>query len=97
MTARAPAVEFARKGANPTLMTIELIRGALRQAPGPVSRNRLLESLSEWGHGTSRQSLNAALAFLMADGVVFEGSKGLQILSEAQGPLRELVLRKRTR
>jgi hypothetical protein len=97
MTSPAPAVEFARKGANPTLMTIELIRGALRQASGPMSRNRLLESLSEWGHGTSRQALNAALRFLMADGVVIEGSKGLQYLSEAQGLMLETILRKRSR
>lgn len=97
MTLHAPPVEFARKGANPTLMTIELIRGALRQMHAPVSRNRLLELLSAWGHGTSRQSLNAALGLLMGDGLVMEGSKGLQWVPEAEGNIRDTILRKRTR
>ena len=96
VTPNAPPVEFARKGANPTLMTLELIRGALRQAPGPMNRNRLLKSLSAWGHGTSRQALNAALRFLASNGVVVEGSKGLQYVPEAEGRMLETIQRKRS-
>jgi hypothetical protein len=97
VTAHAPVVEFARKGANPTLKTIELVRGALRGAGEPLSRNAMLGLLSEWGHGTSRQSLSAALGLLMLDGLVVEGSKGLQWVPEADGVIRETILRKRRR
>ncbi len=68
---------FARPGANPTLETIEYIRGALSAAGGPLSRNQLLGILAEWGHATTRRSLNAALAFFIADGIVAEGLKGV--------------------
>ena len=68
---------YARPGANPTLETIEYIRGALSAAGGPLSRNQLLRILAEWGHATTRRSLNAALAFFLADGIVAEGQGGL--------------------
>lgn len=68
---------FSRSGANPTLETIEYIRSALSASGGPVSRNRLLGILAEWGHATTRRSLNAALAFFLADGIVAEGPGGL--------------------
>ncbi|MHB8634577.1 MAG: hypothetical protein ACYDBQ_11550 [Thermoplasmatota archaeon] len=55
-----------------------------------------MDLLSEWGHGTSRQSLNAALGHLMGDGLVMEGSKGLQWVPEAEGNIRDTILRKRT-
>src|SRR5271157_3239840 len=73
---RAPTPQFASPGANPTLETIEYIRSALRNDSGPMSRNQLLAILADWGHSTSRQSLNAALSFLEADGSVVFGSKG---------------------
>lgn len=87
----APKPEFARPGANPTLETLEYIRSALQRADGPVSRNRLLEVLSEWGHSTSRQSLNAALGFLGDDGSVAEGSKGLVWVPPASEPLMQII------
>ena len=91
-----PRLEFARPGANPTLETIEYIRTALRRSDGPVSRNALLETLAQWGHSTTRQSLNAALAFLGADGSVAEGSKGLIWVPQASEPLRKIILGGRT-
>ena len=56
-----------------------------------MSRNELLEQLAEWGHSTSRQSLNAALAFLAADGSIVEGSKGLLWVPPASPQLREII------
>jgi len=84
---KAPPSQFAKPGANPTLETIEYIRAALRGADGPISRNQLLAVLSRWGHSTTRQSLNAALAFLGEDGMVAEGGKGLIWVPEASGSL----------
>ena len=89
--AKAPEPRFARPGANPTLETIEYVRAALRAAPGPISRNRLLAALSGWGHSTTRQSLNAALSFLGAEGMVAEGSKGLIWVPQAAEALLEAI------
>jgi hypothetical protein len=89
--ARSPAPRFAKPGANPTLETIEYVRAALRSAAGPVSRNRLLAVLSKWGHSTTRQSLNAVIAFLADDGMVAEGSKGLIWVPEASERLLEAI------
>jgi hypothetical protein len=91
-SARAPRPTFARLGANPTLETVEYIRSALQHPDGPVSRNGLLDQLAEWGHSTSRQSLNAALAFLAADGNIVEGSKGIFWVPPASPQLREILL-----
>ena len=79
MTTLTPAQSrrFSRPGANPTLETIEYIRSALSAAGGPLSRNRLLGILAEWGHATTRRSLNAALAFFLADAIVAEAPGGL--------------------
>ena len=87
----APRPEFARPGANPTLETIEYIQLALREADAPISRNRLLAVLSEWGHSTTRQSLNAAIAFLGANGSVAVGSKGLIWVPPASAQLLEII------
>lgn len=89
--AKAPKSKFARPGANPTLATLELIRSALRNAGGPVSRNQLLERLASWGHSTTRQSLNAAIGFLAQDGSIAEGSKGLIWVPEASGTLLDAI------
>lgn len=78
-----PALEFARKRANPTLETIEYVRTILRAAQGPISRRDILRVLASWSHSTGRQSLNAAIEFLAADGYVAEGSKGLIWVPEA--------------
>lgn len=84
---RAPRLEFARPGANPTLESIEYVRSILRSAEEPISRNEILRVLSGWSHSMNRQSLNAALRFLAADGSVAEGSKGLIWVPEASGAI----------
>jgi len=82
-TARAPRLEFARRGANPTLESIEYVRSILKNAEEPLSRNNILRVLSDWAHSMSRQSLNAVIGFLAADGSVAEGSKGIIWVPEA--------------
>ena len=95
MLEHPPKPRFARPGANPTLQTIEFVRAVLQGADGPISRRAILEQLRAWGHGTSRPSLNAALAFLADEGAVVEGSKGLQWASPATGSVLETIRRKR--
>jgi hypothetical protein len=91
VSSRAPTLEFARRGANPTLESIEYIRSILRSAEGPVSRNEVLRVLSSWGHAMSRQRLNAALEFLAAEGCVGEGSKGMIWVPEASPQLAKVI------
>lgn len=93
---RAPSLEFARRGANPTLESIEYIRAILRNAEGPISRNEILRTLSNWSHSMTRQSLNAAIAFLAADASVAEGSKGLIWVPEASVELKAAISARRT-
>jgi hypothetical protein len=92
---RAPAPKFAKPGANPTLQSIEYVRAALMAAETPISRNGLLDQLKRWGHSMTRQSLNAALAFLAADGSIVEGSKGLVWVRPAAPAMREVIQRGR--
>jgi hypothetical protein len=68
---------YARRGANPTLETLEYIQTALAAAGEPVSRNRLLSVLASWGHTTTRRSLNVALDFFIAIGVLEEEGNGV--------------------
>ena len=82
---------FAKRGANPTLETLEYVRKALQSADGPISRNRLLETLAKWGHSTSRQSLIAAIEFYGDMAMIAEGSKGLIWVPEASDALREAI------
>src|SRR5437899_10323225 len=89
--AKGPRPRYARKGANPTLETIEYVLSALQKSDGPISRNRILATLARWGHSTTRPSLNAALAFLGDEGMVAEGSKGLVWVPEASPPLAEAI------
>ena len=91
-----PKPVYARRGANPTLETIEYIRAVLREARAPISRKQLRAQLTAWGHGTSGPSLNAAIGFLGEEGAVVEGSKGLQWVPLAQGKMLESIRRKRT-
>lgn len=91
MAAQVPKPQIARPGANPTLATIELIAEILERAGEPISRNRILDKLGEWGHGTNRPVVNAALAFLTKIGRVYEGSKGLMWVPPARGKLLEYV------
>lgn len=86
-----PELRFARPGANPTLEMMEYIEAALRNADRPISRNGLLSILASWGHSTTRQSLNAALAFLGEQGVIAEGSKGLIYVPAASPELLKAI------
>jgi hypothetical protein len=88
---RAPSLRYSKRGANPTLETIEYVLGALRGSEGAISRNRILATLAKWGHSTTRPSLNAALAFLGHQGMVAEGSKGLIWVPEASPQLLEAI------
>jgi len=90
-SAKPPLPRFAKPGANPTLATIEYVLAGLRKAEGPISRNRLLATLARWGHSTTRQSLNAAIAFLGDQGMIAEGSKGLIWVPEASHELLEAI------
>ena len=92
---QAPRPEFARPRANPTLESIEYVRAILKNSEKPVSRNDILQTLSRWSHSMSRQSLNAALKFLAADGSVAEGSKGLVWVPEASSALAEVIKKSR--
>lgn len=89
----APKLKFARKGANPSLATIEYVLAALKKADGPVSRNWILATLASWGHSTTRQSLNAALRFLDHDAKVAQGSKGIIYVPPARGEALEAIRR----
>jgi hypothetical protein len=88
---RPPHLEFARPGANPTLESIEYIRYILRGADEPLSRNDILRILAGWSHSMGRQSLNAVIHFLAADGSVAEGSKGLIWVPQASPRLAEAI------
>lgn len=90
-SSHAPPLKYARQGANPTLETMEYLLGALQESGEPVSRNRILAILAGWGHSTTRQSLNAALAFLGDEGMVAEGTKGLIWVPEAPPQLLETI------
>ena len=89
--AKVPRPKYAKSGANPTLETIEYVLAALEKAEGPISRNTLLATLAQWGHSTTRQSLNAAIAFLGGQGMVAEGSKGLIWVPEASPELLDAI------
>lgn len=91
-----PRLEFARPGANPTLESIEYVRSILRDANEPLSRNDILRTLAGWSHSMGRQSLNAAINFLAADGSVAEGSKGLIWVPEAPPQLAEAIKKGRS-
>jgi hypothetical protein len=91
-----PELEFARPGANPTLESIEYVRSILREAQEPLSRNEILRILADWSHSMARQSLNAAIDFLAADGSVAEGSKGLIWVPEASPQLAEAIRKARS-
>ncbi len=96
MLEKPPEPVFAERGANPTLLKIELIRAALQRAHGPLSRNQLKAQMSAWGHGIGGPTLNAALAFLVDEGVVVEGSKGFQWATPAKGTILDTIRRKRS-
>ena len=87
--------EFARPGANPTLESIEYVRAILRESEEPVSRYDILRILASWSHSMTRQSLNAAIKFLAADGSVAEGSKGLIWVPQASPELVAVILKGR--
>jgi hypothetical protein len=75
---------------------IEYVRSILRRAEEPISRNDILRTLASWSHSTSRQSLNASINFLAADGAVAEGSKGLIWVPEASPALAQAIRKGRS-
>lgn len=91
LRSRPPSLEFATPGANPTLEMIEYVRSILKGAGGPISRNEILRTLSDWHHSTTRKSVNAAIEFLGVDGNVAEGSQGLIWVPEASPQLAEAL------
>lgn len=93
---RVPRPQFARPGANPTLESIEYVRAILRGAEEPLSRYDILRTLSDWSHSMTRQSLNAAINFLAADGSIAEGSKGLIWVPQASPALAEAIAKARS-
>ena len=88
---RAPPLEYAKPGANPTLRSIEYVRAIFRKTETPINRNLILRTLARWGHSTTRQSLNSIIAFLESEGAVVEGSKGLVWVPNASGKLAEVI------
>lgn len=90
---KEPHPKYAKRGANPTLETMEYVLAVLQKSVGPISRNRLLSILADWGHSTTRQTLNAVLAFFGDQGMVAEGSKGLIWVPEASPELLEVIRR----
>lgn len=90
---KEPHPKYARRGANPTLETMEYVLTILQKSEEPISRNRLLSILATWGHSTTRQSLNAALAFFGDQGMIAEGSKGLIWVPEASPEILEMIRR----
>jgi hypothetical protein len=61
-----------------------------------VSRYDILRILASWSHSMTRQSLNAAIKFLAADGSVAEGSKGLIWVPQASPELVAVILKGRS-
>lgn len=94
---RPPQLRFARAGANPTLETLEYVQSALTAVGGPVSRNRLMTILASWGHATTRRSLNVALEFYFAIGVLEEEPEGLIWVSPSPKNPRQLIGRRPAR
>jgi len=88
---RPPPLEFAKPGANPTLESIEYVRAIFKEAETPISRNQVLRILANWGHSTTRQSLNSIIDFLGAEGALAEGSKGLIWVPKASGRLAAAI------
>ncbi len=89
--AHVPRLRYAKPGANPTLETIEYVIDILKSADTPISRNLILKILHNWGHSTTRQSLNAAISFLGDGGMIAEGNKGLIWVPEAPAQLLETI------
>lgn len=90
-SARPPVLEFARRGANPTLESIEYVRAIFKDAEMPISRNQVLRILAGWGHSMTRQSLNSIVDFLGAEGAIVEGSQGLVWVPNASGRLAAAI------
>lgn len=88
---KPPALEFARPGANPTLESIEYVRAIFKESEIPISRNRVLRVLADWGHSMTRQSLNSIIDFLGSEGAITEGSKGLIWVPNATGDLADAI------
>ena len=63
------------------LSTISSVEQVLRETGEPMSRNAILGRLAERSRSTTRQKLNAILRYLDSHGLVAEGSRGVQWVS----------------
>lgn len=88
---KAPKLEYARSGANPTMKTQEYVLSILQKAEEPISRNGVLSILKAWGHSTTRPSLNVIVKFFADKGMIAEGSKGLVWVPQASDKLLETI------
>lgn len=88
---KRPLPKYAKRGANPTLETMEYVLAVLQKSEEPISRNRMLSVLGDWRHSTTRQGLNAVLAFFGDQGMIAEGSKGLIWVPKASPELLEII------
>lgn len=75
-------------GPDVMLSTVERVQALLQEAETPVSRNWLLDQLSEHGHTTTRQRLNRALEHFFVLELAVEGSKGIQWTHNTSQSLR---------
>lgn len=77
-----------QNGPDVMLSTVERVLTLLEEAETPVSRNWLLDELSEHGHTTTRQRLNRALNHFFMLELAVEGSKGIQWTHNTSESLR---------
>lgn len=77
-----------KDGPDVTLGTVERVQALLQEAETPVSRNWLLDQLSNHGHTTTRQRLNRALDHFFMLELAVEGSKGIQWTHNTSRSLR---------
>ncbi len=73
------------------LSTVIAVEHVLRADGGPLSRNEILRRLSADGRSTTRQKLNAVLAYLGSHGLTREGSKGVQWIAHRSPKLHAVV------
>jgi hypothetical protein len=76
-------------GPDVMLSTVERVQTLLQEAETPVSRNWLLDQLSEHGHTTTRQRLNRALNHFFMLELAVEGSEGIQWTHNTSESLRK--------
>ncbi len=73
------------------LRTVIAVERVLRTDGGPLSRNEILRRLSADGRSTTRQKLNAVLAYLESHDLTDEGSKGVQWIAHGSPRLLAVI------